>query len=40
MLSGASGVPAPLATSVRILTGKLKDRKLAARVNESLGGQK
>jgi hypothetical protein len=37
MLSGSTGIPAPLATSVRLLTGKLKDRKLAARVNESLG---
>lgn len=35
-----TGVPAPLATSIRLLTKNVKDRKLRARVNEALSQNK
>lgn len=36
-MTGATGVPAPIATSVRWLTDSLKDAKLKARVKKALG---
>ena len=36
-LTGTTGVPAPLATSFKLLTGKIKDSKLKARVKKALG---
>lgn len=36
-LSGGTGVPAPIATSFRLLTGKIKDAKLQARIKKTLG---
>lgn len=39
-LSGVVGLPLPVASGVRILASRIKDRRLAARVNEALGGMK
>ena len=36
-MTGATGVPAPIATSLRYLTDSLKDAKLKARVKKALG---
>lgn len=36
-LSGTTGIPAPVATSFRLLTKSIKDAKLKARVQQSLG---
>lgn len=36
-ISGASGVPAPLMTSLRLMTKSIKDRKTRARVQKALG---
>ncbi len=40
VISSTSGVPVPVATTTRLLTAKLKDRKLAARINDALGEKK
>ena len=39
-LTGTTGVPAPIATSFKLLTGKIKDAKLKARINKTLGDEK
>lgn len=36
-LSGTTGVPAPLASGFKLLTGKIKDSKLKARIKKTLG---
>lgn len=36
-LTGATGVPAPVATSFKMLTGSIKDAKLKARIKRTLG---
>ena len=36
-LTGTTGVPAPIASSFRLLTSKIKDAKLKARVKQTLG---
>lgn len=36
-LTGATGVPAPVATSFRLLTDRIKDAKLKARIKKTLG---
>lgn len=38
-LAGTTGVPAPVATSFKLLTGKIKDAKLKARIKKTLGEQ-
>ena len=37
-LTGSTGVPAPIATGFKLLTGQIKDAKLKARINKTLGG--
>lgn len=37
-LTGSTGIPAPIATSFNLLTSKIKDAKLKARINKTLGG--
>lgn len=36
-MTGATGVPAPIATSFKLLTGQIKDAKLKARIKKALG---
>jgi hypothetical protein len=36
-LTGTTGVPAPVATSFKFLTGQIKDARLKARIKQSLG---
>lgn len=36
-ISGMTGVPAPVATTVRLVTSRIKDARLRARVKQSLG---
>jgi hypothetical protein len=36
-ITGSTGVPAPIATTVRLLTSQIKDAKLKARINRALG---
>lgn len=38
-LSGSTGLPAPVATSFRLLTNQIKDAKLKARIKRALGDQ-
>ena len=39
-VTGMSGVPAPIATSFRVLTRSIEDKKLKARIEKTLGGVK
>lgn len=36
-LTGSTGVPAPIATGFKLLTGRIKDAKLKARIKQTLG---
>jgi hypothetical protein len=38
-ISAASGIPAPVMTSMRVLTNSVKDAKLRKRVKSALGEQ-
>lgn len=38
-VTGTTGVPAPIATSIRLLTSQIKDAKLKARIRRALGDQ-
>lgn len=39
-MSGVAGLPLPVASGIRLLASRLKDRRLAARVTDALSGKK